>query len=186
MRNAIKSIEEFQPTCEQEEVDKALFLEVLRTNEKCLTRESLLGHFTVSAWVMNRAKTHVLCVNHNILGGWRWIGGHCDGDDDFLAVITREIEEETGLEKFELYEEGIFSIQTLCVQAHRKNGKYVPSHVHLDVAYVFVADEGQQVRIQEEENSGVAWKTFEELIAAVPKNYASHTAFRKIVAKIRQ
>jgi len=186
MKKVIEELEAFVPCCAQEVADKALMLDVVRTvGERALKRENLLGHFTVSAWVMNESKTHVLCALHNIYQRWSWLGGHCDGDDDFLAVILREIEEESGVANVKLYHKGIFSLESMAVHSHTKRGKYVPSHVHLNVTYVFTADDKCVTRVAEDENSEVAWKTFEDLIASQAWGN-SGAVYRKIVDKIRK
>ena len=59
MKKLIKELSKFTPSCESEEITKIMFLDVARTIPNSLTRESLIGHFTVSAWVMNKSKTHV-------------------------------------------------------------------------------------------------------------------------------
>ena len=45
----------------------------------------------------------------------------------------------------------------ICVNGHIKKGKYVSSHVHLNVSYLLEADENEILRIKEDENSGVRW-----------------------------
>jgi len=158
---AIAQIEAFVPTCEQEEVDKELFLEILRTNPKSLTRESLIGHFTVSAWVMNPSKDKVLCAFHNQYQRWAWLGGHCDGNADFLAMAKQEVAEESGVEKLEQYGDGIFSFESLSLISHFKNGKYVPAHCHWNITFAFIADDKCYTRIKVDENSDVGWKYFD-------------------------
>ena len=185
MKNAIKLIQEFEPCCEQEEVDKALFLKVAESMDDSLTRENLLAHFTVSAWVMNEAKDKVLCAFHNQYGRWVWLGGHCDGDDDFLGVIKKEIQEESGVENVTLYSDGIFSLESFAVFPHVKRGKFVPAHVHLNVTYAFIADELCATRIAEGENSAVGWKGFEELLELQTWG-SSKAVYQKIIDKVRK
>ena len=184
MQKAIDALNRFEPSCEQEKVDKALFLDIAKNVKNSLTRDSLLGHFTVSAWVMNEAKTKVLCAYHNIYKSWAWLGGHCDGDDDFLRVITKEIEEESGVTNFKLYKDGIFSLESAPVFAHMKKEKFVPAHVHLNVTYAFIANEKSVTRIAPNENSDVGWKYFEELIE-ITKEEHFKPVYRKIIDKIK-
>jgi len=185
MQNAIKEIQDFIPSCEQEEVDKKIFLEVLQSDCNCFVRENLLFHFTSSAWVMNETKTHALCAFHNIYQEWSWLGGHCDGDENFLRVIEKEITEESGIKDFRLYANGIFSLETMAVHAHTKNGKYVPGHIHLNVTYAFIADDKCATRIAEGENTDVAWKLFDELIKS-QSHGNSETVYQKIADKIKR
>ena len=53
---------------------------------------------TASAWVVNKDRTKVLMVYHNIYNSWSWLGGHADGETDLLKVAVREVKEEAGLD----------------------------------------------------------------------------------------
>ena len=39
---------------------------------------------------MNKDKTKVLMIYHNIYNSWSWTGGHADGDEDLLYVAIKE------------------------------------------------------------------------------------------------
>ena len=178
MEKAIKAIKNFTPCCEQEEIDKELFLDVLERIPNALSRESLIGHFTASAWLMNKTKDKILCCYHKLYNRWQWLGGHCDGDDDFLNVIKKEITEESGLEKFVLYKKGIFSLESFAVKAHYKKGKYIPAHCHWNVTYAFIADEKSATRISEDENSDIGWRTFDEM--------ATEPTYCKLIDRVKK
>jgi len=184
MKTAIKIINEFNPSCEQEEVDKKMFLDIANNISNPFSRDCLVGHFTVSAWVMNETMDKVLCCHHNIYNAWTWLGGHCDGDDNFLEVIKREITEESGIKKFHLFHNDLISLESLPVGFHTKNEKYVPSHTHWNVTYAFIADEKCEIEIAHEENSDVAWKTFDELIQLTPSKH-NKIIFQKIIDRVK-
>lgn len=78
-----------------------------------------------------------------------------------LRVATKELDEETGVGAV-LLSEKIFSIQALAVDGHIKNGKYVSAHVHIDVCYLFEADENAKMRVKPDENKEVKWVAFED------------------------
>ena len=61
--------------------------------------------------------------------------------------------------------EGIFSLECLTVDGHEKRGQYVPSHIHMNVTYLLAAED-DALREKPDENSGVAWFTPEEALAA--------------------
>ena len=75
----IDQIEKYKPYNEQEEKDKILILDWIRNNENAFSRENAVAHMTASAWVVNRERTKVLMVYHNIYNSWSWLGGHADG-----------------------------------------------------------------------------------------------------------
>lgn len=177
-------IENYEPQCEQEVVDKEQILEYINTFSDVLTRENTLCHFTASAFVVSKDHKKVLMVYHNIYDSWAWAGGHADGDYDFLAVAVREIEEETGL-KVQNYENcKIESLDILPVLGHVKRNKWVNAHVHLNVAYIFFADE-INVRNKPDENSAVDWKNIDEVLNLVTENHMI-PVYKKLIKKVKE
>lgn len=160
--NLKEQIEKYIPFNEQEISDKELMLEYIDKFDDVLTRENKLCHFTASNWIVNKDRTKVLMIYHNIYKSWAWTGGHADGDSDLLHVAKKEAEEETGLSNLKLLSNGIYSIQILTVDSHIKRGKFVSSHLHLDCCFLFEADEDEVTRIKADENSGVEWVDIEE------------------------
>ena len=90
--------------------------------------------------MVNKERNKMVVVYHIINDGWIYPGGHADGEDDFLSVAVREVEEETGL-KVKVLDENIYSIQSAPVKGHIKCEKYVSAHLHLDVLYIMEADD---------------------------------------------
>ena len=148
---------DYSPFNEQEEKDRELMLRYLDQFDDLFKRENQLAHFTASSWVVNRDRTKVLMVYHNIYQSWAWMGGHMDGETDFLATAIRETREETGIEQVRPISQELFSLEILSVDGHVKNGKQVGTHVHLNLTYLLEADETQQTSVKPDENSGVAW-----------------------------
>ncbi len=159
--NLKDKIERYKPFDEQEEKDKEEFLKFIDTFDDVLTRDNVLGHFSASAFVVNKERTKMVVVYHNIYEGWIYPGGHADGKDDLLEVAVLEVEEETGL-KAKVIDTNIFSIQALPVKGHIKHGKYVSAHLHLDVVYLLEADDKIPLVYREDESKGVKWVTFNE------------------------
>ena len=159
-----KEIEDYKPYNEQEEQDKKVMLEYIDTFDDVLTRNNEFGHFTASSWVLNKDRTKVLMIYHNIYKSWAWTGGHSDGDSNLLNVALREVKEETGIKDVKPISDNIFSLEIICVNGHVKRGKYVSSHVHLNVTYLLEADENEELRIKEDENSGVRWVDIDKAI----------------------
>jgi len=147
----------YVPFDEREAEDKKTTLDFIKNNQDVLTRDNKIAHFTTSAWIINKERTKVLMIYHNIYKSWAWVGGHADGEEDLFSVINREIEEETGLTNLKPIINGIYGINIVPVDNHIKRGKIVNSHLHVDVEYLFEADESIPLRIKEDENSGVKW-----------------------------
>ena len=164
--NLRQQIEAYTPYNAQEEKDKELILRYMDTFDDVLTRDNEFAHFTASAWLVNQERTKVLMVYHNIYNSWSWVGGHADGEADLLQVAIKEAKEETGLQQVTPVTEDIFSLEILGVAAHEKRGKYVATHVHLNVTYLLEADEQELLRIKPDENSDIKWFPLEEAVAA--------------------
>ncbi len=158
-----ENIEKYIPYNEQEKKDKELMLKYIDLSKDVLTRENEAFHFSASNWIVNKEKTKVLMIYHNIYNSWAWTGGHADGDEDLLRVALKEAEEETGLKEIKLLSDGIFSLEILPVASHVKRGKYVASHLHLDCCYLFEADENASIRIKEDENKAIKWVDIDDV-----------------------
>ena len=156
-------ISNYEPFNEKEKDDKEVMLKFIQDNEDVLTRENKIAHFTASAWIVNKERTTVLMIHHNIYNSWAWVGGHADGDEDLYHVVRKEIEEETGVTNITPLYDGIYGINIVTVENHIKRGKNVNAHLHFDVEYVFEADESVEIRIKEDENSGVKWIDINEI-----------------------
>lgn len=161
--NLREQLENYVPFDEAEEKNKEYLLKWIDTFKDVLTRENEFGHFASSAFVVNKDKTKMLVVYHNIYDAWIFPGGHADGEEDLLSVAVREVEEETGL-KAKVLDNSIFAISASPIVGHVKRGKYVPAHTHLDVVYLLEADDEKLLSFREEESKGVKWITFEEAI----------------------
>ena len=152
-----EKIENYKPYNEQEEKDKELMLRYIDTFEDVLTRKNEICHFTASNWIVNKERTKVLMIYHNIYKSWAWTGGHSDGDSNLLNVALKEAREETGLSNLKVLDENFLGIQILTVDSHIKRGKFVAAHLHLDCCFLLEADENDTIRIKEDENSNIKW-----------------------------
>jgi len=157
-------IREFVPTCEQEVGDKKQILDLISRNpDTILTRACEYAHMTAASMIINEKRDKVLMIYHNIYNSWSWTGGHADGDTDLLKTAMREAMEETGIKTLRPLKESVFSVDILPVWGHFKRGKYVSSHLHLNLSYLFEADESEALSIKEDENSGVRWIPIDKL-----------------------
>ena len=143
-----EQLEKYIPYDEQEERDKEQMLNFINDYDDVLTRNNIFGHFSASAFVVNKERTKMV--------GWIYPGGHADGEEDLLSVAVREVEEETGL-KVKVLDNNIYSIQSAPVKGHIKLGKYVSAHLHLDVLYIMEADDTIPLVYREDESKGVKW-----------------------------
>lgn len=175
-----QTITAFVPTCEQEEKDQSMMLSFMDAHPDCLTRDNAVAHFTASAWVINPTRDKVLMVYHNIYDSWSWTGGHADGEADLQAVAYREAQEETGIETLKALMDGPASLEVITVDGHMKKGNYISSHLHLNLTYLFEADEEQALTVKEDENSGVAWIPRDQLEMYVSEPWMLKWVYHKL------
>lgn len=161
--NLKEQIEIYVPFDEAEEKIKEYQLKWMDNFKNILTRENEFGHFASSAFVVNKDRTKMLVVYHNIYDAWIFPGGHADGEENLLSVAIREVEEETGL-KTTILDSSIYAISASPIAGHVKRGKYIPAHTHLDVVYLLEADDTLPLNYKEEESKGVKWISLEEAI----------------------
>ena len=177
----LKALKEYAPWNEQEARDRDIMLQAYFVQPDPFTRENEVMHFTASSWIVNRDSTKVLMAYHNIYNAWAWTGGHADGDRDLLAVALREAREETGVDAVAVTD-SIFSLETLTVDGHEKRGRYVPSHLHLNVTYLLTADENAPIRAKADENAAVRWFTLADALS----NCSEPWMVRRVYAKLNQ
>lgn len=179
LRDLLKN---YIPGNQQETDDYKIFLERAE-NQINLTRDSD-AHFTASSFVINQGHTKVLAIFHNIYQSWGWMGGHADGDPDLLHVAKKEAWEESGITNLKLLRPAPISIESIPVLAHVRRGVPVPEHTHLNITFLFEADDSQDIRIEPSGNSGVKWIPLEELVTTSLEPHMQ-VIYQKIIDRIQ-
>lgn len=184
--NILDQIKNYEPYNEQEKCDKVGILNFLDKEENIFSRDNKIAHMTASAWVVNKDRSKVVMVYHNIYDSWSWMGGHADGEEDLFAVAIKEVKEESGLNEIIPISKDIFSLEVLTVDGHIKKGKYVSSHLHLNITYLFEADEKEILTIKEDENSGVEWFGLDESIDKSTEVWFKERIYTKLNKKLNE
>jgi len=179
----LSQLRSFRPWNEQEERDRDALLRLLEDGGVSYEREDP-AHMTASAWVASPDRKQVLLAYHNIYGSWAWLGGHADGDRDLLRVALREVREESGLKNVRPVSEDLYSVEILTVDGHEKQGRYVSSHLHLNVTFLLEADPSSPIRSRPSENSSVGWFGLDEAIAASSEPWFRERVYSKLNAKL--
>ena len=180
----LSQIEAYQPWNEQESADREVLLARMRRGEELYTRDNPDAHLTASAWVVSPDRKQVLMAYHNLYGSWAWLGGHADGERDLLSVALREVREESGLVQLRPVSRDIYSLEILTVNGHEKHGRYVSSHLHLNLTYLLEADPEAPLRCKPDENSRVGWFSPEAAIAASSEPWFRQRIYSKLNTKL--
>lgn len=184
--NLKEKIENYEAYNEQEEKDKQTMLKYLETFDDVLTRKNEFCHFTASSWAVNKDRTKILMVYHNIYKTWTWTGGHADGESNLLKTAIRELKEETGVQNIKVLKDDIYSLEILCVNGHIKNNKYVSSHLHLNLSYLLEVDDKEILQIKKDENSGVKWVRIEDIEKVSNEEWIKNNIYRKLNEKLHK
>ena len=182
----IQQIVNYIPANEQEETDHLTLLNLLQSDADISVRENLMAHLTASAWVVNPERTKVLMAYHKLYDSWAWLGGHADGNWKLIAVAEKEAREESGIQNLRLVSENPVSLEILTVDGHEKKGKYVPCHLHLNLTYLFEAEEDQVLSCKPDENSGVAWIPMDSLAEKCSEPWFVERIYSKLVKKAKE
>ena len=180
-----EDIENYVPFNEQEKRDREFILNFLGNNPDAFFRSNTIAHMTASAWCVNGDRSKVLMVYHNIFDSWSWTGGHADGDEDLFHVALKELCEETGIKSPKALSNSIYSLEVLTVDGHEKRGEYLSSHLHLNVTYLFEADEEEKLRVCDGENSAVRWFELQQALTVPSEKWMAERIYKKLNEKLK-
>jgi 8-oxo-dGTP pyrophosphatase MutT (NUDIX family) len=128
----------------REEEDRIRMAAFARLHPDPFDRNIVEGHFTGSGLVMSEDGSAVLLLHHAKLERWLQPGGHGEpGESLGENVASREVEEETGLvPRLHPTAPRPFDVDIHLIPARSQD----PSHEHLDLRYLFVADPAEPIR----------------------------------------
>lgn len=124
----------------------------VETHPGCFERSLTVGHVTGSAWVVNKAGTHVLLTHHKKLNMWLQLGGHADGNTDILDAALCEAVEESGFQSLEPVGTEIFDLDIHLIPERKSE----PAHHHHDIRFVFQGLEDEDYIVSDESHD-LAW-----------------------------
>ena len=100
--------------------------------------------------------------------------------------LISKFEEETGIKDVKPISKDMYSLELINVNGHEKRGKYVGSHVHLNVTYLLEADEKEEIHIKEDENSAVKWVPIDKVLEASSEAWIRDRVYSKIIDKMKK
>ena len=123
-------------------------------------------HFCASAFIIDPYTKKILLIKHKKNRKWTQPGGHIEGDETPEEAALREVYEETGLrvrllgERFPREDD---FIRPLGIQKNRKLKSDGEMHMHVDIIYVAVPNDDQEVVLNAEESDDIKWFSRNEL-----------------------
>lgn len=135
----------------------------------------LKKQFTATGYTVNADSTRMLMVFHRGLQRWLPPGGHVDPDEFPGDTVIREVFEETGVrarhqgvEPLDLRLNGRTESQlpapfSMAVQLIPESSKDV-EHIHMDMMYQLIADDGADTTAMESEVEHVRWCARAEIL----------------------
>lgn len=172
-RPLLRLLDQFAETGGSAAADAALFRAFALEHADCFERCCVPGHFTGSAWLVDRAAQRILLTHHRKLNRWLQLGGHADGDPDLAQVALREAEEESGLRKLAVDPE-IFDLDRHVIPARGGD----PEHFHYDVRFV-VRTTGAEDFVVGDESHALAWRD----IASIAGDETADESLRRMARR---
>ena len=100
------------------------------------------------------------------------------------AHFTASAWVESGLTEVRPVSEDLYSLEILTVDGHEKHGRYVSSHLHLNVTYLLEADPSATIRPKPDENSRVGWFSPADAVAASSEPWFRERIYTKLNDKL--
>jgi len=157
-------LENYRTPFEEEMAFASEFLNLLEDPD-AFKRERSAGHFTASAWIVNKRRTHTLLTLHRKLDKWLQLGGHADGEENLLVVAMQEAQEESGLASLRLVDQFIFDIDKHLIPVFGD----IAEHYHYDVRFLIEAEIDEPLTINSE-SKDLAWIPFDSVGDMVKNN----------------
>lgn len=152
-----RELEDYRQRWPAEHEVVAHFKALLVDTHDPFSRARLAGHFTASAWLVDRSGTRVLLTHHRKLQRWLQLGGHADGDRNLAAVALLEAQEESGLPDLRV-DPALFDLDRHWIPARGE----VPGHWHYDARYVVHAGADEQYVVSAE-SLDLAWRAIQQV-----------------------
>jgi 8-oxo-dGTP pyrophosphatase MutT (NUDIX family) len=111
------------------------------------------GHVCATAWVLSPDGGHTILVRHRTLG-WSTPGGHVETHEDTRTAGRRELEEETGLTRFD-----VRAVGDGPAFVHITDTTNPEPHRHWNVAWLYVCDMDAPLSVTE----GARWFACDDL-----------------------
>lgn len=120
-------------------------------------------HFCATACIVDKKERKILFIHHKKLNKWLFVGGHIEENEDPETAVFREVKEETNLDITLLgnrYPRQEDFIKPFALQRNIVN----ENHIHIDIFYIALANNPEQIKAKEDEVLNYKWFSKEEII----------------------
>ncbi len=130
------------------------------------SRQTLPGHLTASAFVVDTTTKRLLLIHHRKLNMWLQPGGHLEPVETLQQAAKRELTEEAGshpCERHRWHNDPLLpiDIDIHLIPAHPIRNE--PQHFHHDFRFLFVVNGHDWVDMNEEEAAAYRWVPLEDV-----------------------
>ncbi|HKD43085.1 MAG TPA: NUDIX hydrolase [Myxococcaceae bacterium] len=179
-KQLLRLLEAFEPEDRKEKEDLLQMKQLAESLQNPLSRFQPAAHFTASAVVVDSTGERVCLVHHAKLGRWLQPGGHVEQTDgsSLAATALREAREETGCE-LRLHPN---AARPFDLDVHPIPGRgQEPAHLHLDLRFLAVAEDPEEIRCNPAESNAAQWLSWEDALATVDE-----APLRRMLEKARR
>lgn len=120
-------------------------------------------NFCASACVIDKQNKKVLFIHHKKLNKWLLVGGHIENNEDPETAVLREIKEETNLD-CELIGRRYPKQNDFITPLALQRNVIREDHIHIDIFFIAIAKNIEQIKEQKEEILAYKWLSKEEIL----------------------
>lgn len=167
------------PADETERADLERMRTFARDLEQPFSRSQLGASFTGSALVVDPKTERICLIYHKKFDRWLQPGGHAEEKDegDMARTALREAEEEIGIPMKLHSPSELLGIDIHTIPARGDE----PEHLHLDMRFLVLAKEEDQLKANLNEVEKAKWFSWEEATAKI-----SEPVMKRLIEKARR
>ncbi len=161
--NCTNLITSYAAPSEEQRIIQSRFLTFISEVAYPTRRDTIPGHLTTSAFIINVELKSVLLTHHLKFDRWMQLGGHIEPEDrSLLDSAMREAREESGLKVLQAYgtsdKEALIDLDIHEIPARGD----MPAHLHYDVRFLLTTSE-VVFRVEQTESHALAWCPLDNL-----------------------
>ncbi|MBN1325080.1 MAG: hypothetical protein JW974_02585 [Alphaproteobacteria bacterium] len=142
---------------------------VSKYGDKIYNRTPGQPTITASAFVINPDFSKTLIMHHKVHGFYKQFGGHADGNPDLKMVAIEELKDESGINS-KIFQNTPIDIIRWNFPERTKDEIFYPAHDCFDIAFLFMINEDEKIKINKNEVIDTKWEKLENWRDYLPDN----------------